>query len=189
MRVELGSVKLTATYWWLNLDSELKFVGDSNSVEPGPATERHGYELTAFWRPIPWIAIDGVWTGSHGRYIDNPDGEFIPGSVENVGEVGIAATNAKWDLSARVRYLGAYPLIEDNSQRADPEIHVNLRAAWKPGRWNVYGEVLNVLDDHAKDIVYWYESFVAGFDTVPTEGRLSRAEEPRTIRVGVKYQF
>jgi hypothetical protein len=64
-----------------------------------------------------------------------------------------------------------------------------LRAAWKPGRWNVYGEVLNVLDDHAKDIVYWYESFVAGFDTVPTEGRLSRAEEPRTIRVGVKYQF
>jgi outer membrane receptor protein involved in Fe transport len=188
-RFEFGDVKLTATYWWLDLESELKFVGDSNSVEPGPATKRRGYEMTAFWRPIPWVAVDAVWTGSHGRYVGNPDGEYIPGSVENVGEIGIAATKSQWDLSARVRYLGPYPLIEDNSQRADPEIHVNLRAAWKPGQWTVYGEILNVLDDNAKDIVYWYESNVAGFDTAPTAGRLSRAEEPRTIRIGLKYKF
>ncbi len=186
IRFEVNGIKMTATYWWLNLDSELKFVGDANSVEPGAATKRRGYEVTGFWRPIDWIAVDAVWTGSRGRY---DDGQFIPGAVENVGEIGIAATRAKWDLSARVRYLGAYPLLEDDSERATPEIHVSFRAAWKPGRWTAYGEVLNVLDDDAKDIVYWYESFVQGFDMTPVEGRLSRAEEPRTVRLGLKYQF
>jgi outer membrane receptor protein involved in Fe transport len=189
VRFEIGTVKLTATYWWLDLDSELKFVGDSNSVEPGAATERHGYELTAFWRPLPTIAVDAVWTGSHARYVDSPGEEYITGAVENAGELGFAVVNGRWELSARARYLGAYPLIEDNSERADPELHLNVRAAWKPGSWTVYGELLNVLDDDAKDITYWYESFVEGFDTVPTEGRMSRAEEPRTLRVGLKYNF
>ena len=189
IRFEVAGVKLTATYWWLDLDSELKFVGDSNSVEPGPATERHGYELTAFWRPLPWMAVDAVWTGSKGRFLESPDAEYIPGAVENAGELGVTATTDRWDVSARLRYLGSYPLIEDNSQRAEPEVHVNLRAAWKPGSWNVYGEVLNVFDEKGKDIVYWYESYVDGFDVAPTEGRMSRAEEPRTVRVGIKYHF
>ncbi|MEY4932878.1 MAG: hypothetical protein RLZZ403_1198 [Pseudomonadota bacterium] len=189
VRFEIGGAKLTATYWWLDLDSELKFVGDSNSVEPGAATERRGYELTAFWRPIPTVAVDAVWTGSRGRYVDSPGEEYIAGAVENAGELGVAVIEGRWEMSARMRYLGGYPLVEDNSERADPEMHVNLRASWKPGTWNVYGEVLNVLGDDAKDITYWYESFVAGFDTVPTEGRMSRVEEPRTLRVGLKYNF
>lgn len=189
LRFEYSGVKFTATYWWLELDSELKFVGDSNSVEPGAATERRGYEVTGFWRPIPWVAIDAVWTGSRARFMDSLGAEFVPGAVENAGELGVAAVTKLWEVSARVRYLGSYPLIEDNSERADAEAHVNLRAAWKPGQLTVYGEVLNILDDDAKDIVYWYESNVAGFDAAPTEGRVSRIEEPRTVRLGVKYRF
>jgi outer membrane receptor protein involved in Fe transport len=188
-RFEVGTLKFTATYWWLDLDSELKFVGDSNSVEPGPATRRRGYEVTAFWRPLPWMAMDAVWTGSHGRFLDSPGAEYIPGAVENAGEFGVTATTSRWDFSTRVRYLGSYPLIEDNSERADPEMHVNLRAEWRPGRWHVYGEVLNLLDNNAKDIAYWYESYIDGFDAAPTEGRMSRVSEPRTLRIGVKYRL
>ena len=73
-RFELGNFNITTTYWWLELDSELKFVGDSNSVEPGAATRRRGYEVVGFWRPLPWLAIDAVWTGSRARYVDSPDG-------------------------------------------------------------------------------------------------------------------
>lgn len=46
-----GDVRVTAACWWLDLASELIFVGDSNSVEPKGASEREGYELTAFWQP------------------------------------------------------------------------------------------------------------------------------------------
>jgi outer membrane receptor protein involved in Fe transport len=186
-RFEQGSFKVSATYWWLDLDSELKFVGDSNSVEPGPATERRGYELTAFWRPTEWLALDAVWTKSHARYVDNPDGPYVAGAVENAGEFGIALVQDRWEGGLRVRHLGEFPLIEDNSDRSDPETCVNLRGAWKPGNFYVYAEVINVFDENGKDMVYSYETNVPGVGLL--DGRVSRAEEPRTVRAGVKYRF
>jgi hypothetical protein len=53
----------------------------------------------------------------------------------------------------------------------------------------LYGEVLNLFDAHGKDIVYYYEAYLPAIDTGPTEGRMSRVEEPRTLRVGVRYNF
>jgi outer membrane receptor protein involved in Fe transport len=191
VRFELGAVKLSATYWRLALDSELKFVGDSNSVEPGAATRRRGYELVAFWRPLSWMALDAVWTGSRARYVNSEDGDYVAGAVENAGELGVSFIKDAWEASVRVRHLGEYPLIEDNSVRADPETCVNLRAAWKPGALTLYAELLNAFDEEGKDIVYYYGANVAGLDPVgvQVDGRVSRAEEPRTVRVGVKYQF
>ncbi|MGH8176977.1 MAG: TonB-dependent receptor [Steroidobacter sp.] len=190
-RFELGAFNFTATYWRLELDSELKFVGDSNSVEPGAATHRRGYELVAFWRPLKWMAVDAVWTGSRARYVDSIDGRYVAGAVENAGEVGVSFVRDEWEASLRVRHLGEYPLLEDNSVRADPETCLNVRGAWKPGVFTVYAELLNVLDEDGKDIVYYYGANVAGLDPPgeQVDGRVSRAEEPRTVRVGVKYQF
>ncbi len=197
-RFQQGNFTLTATYWWLDLASELKFVGDSNSVEPSSPTKRRGYELVSFWRPIPWIAIDGVWTGSHARSSD-PDGLiYVAGAIESAGELGISAVQKRWEASVRVRYLGPYPLIEDNSKRATGEAVVNLRAAWKADHYTLYAELLNVLDDSGKDIVYWYQSHAPGVDAPGIEGgcddpgdncRMSRAVEPRTLRAGIRYQF
>ncbi len=39
-RLTLGDFKFTSAYWWLNQESELIFVGDSNSVEPKGASKR-----------------------------------------------------------------------------------------------------------------------------------------------------
>ena len=51
-RLTLGDFNFTSSYWWLDQDSELIFVGDSNSVEPKGGSERDGYELTMFWQPL-----------------------------------------------------------------------------------------------------------------------------------------
>jgi len=183
-RFEIGDFKITAAYWWLNLSSELIFVGDSNAVEPRGASRRRGYELVGFWRPLTWLAIDGVYTGSHARYVDNPDGPYIEQAVESAGELGFSALKGPWEVSGRVRYLGSYPLLPDNSQRADAETMFNLRGAYKFTHLMLYAELLNVFNGDGKDVVYWYEN---AFD--PNGGRVSRAEEPRTLRWGVKYEF
>jgi outer membrane receptor protein involved in Fe transport len=190
-RFQLGNFTLTTTYWWLDVGSELKFVGDSNSVEPSTPSKRRGYELVGFWRPIQWLAMDAVWTGSHARSQDSPGAEFIPGAIESAGELGISAVQPRWEASVRVRYLGPYPLIEDNSLRASSESVINLRGAWKFPHLTVYAELLNVLNDDGKDIVYYYPTHVEGLDPagVEVDGRVSRAEEPRTVRAGIKYQF
>jgi outer membrane receptor protein involved in Fe transport len=190
-RFELGPVRLTTTYWWLELDSELKFVGDSNSVEPGAATRRRGYEVVGFWRPLEWLAMDATWTGSRARYVNSPGAAFVAGAVENAGELGISMVQDRWEASLRVRHLGEYPLLEDGSLSADPETCVNLRGAWKLEHFTVYAEVLNVLDEDGKDIVYYYGANVPGLDPAgeQIDGRVSRVEEPRTVRFGVKYNF
>jgi hypothetical protein len=203
-RFEVGDFKISAAYWWLDLSSELIFVGDDNSVEPRGASKRHGFELVAFWRPMPWLAIDGVYTGSQAHYAqliegdDGLSGTNIEGSVASAGELGVAATKGDWELSARLRYLGGYPLVPSNSEHTDAETMLNLRAARKFTHITLYGEVLNVLDHHGKDIVYYYGTNVAGIDPTPdpnnldatrVNGRVSRAEEPRTVRFGVKYEF
>jgi outer membrane receptor protein involved in Fe transport len=190
-RFELGRFTFTATYWWLDVDSELKFVGDSNSVEPSNGAERRGYELVGFWRPKPWLAIDAVWARSRTRFVNAGDAAFVPGAIESAGELGISLARSSWEASVRVRHLGEYPIVEDNSLRADAENTVNLRAAWKPGHYTIYGELLNVFDDDSKDIVYYYGANIPGLDPAgeQVEGRMSRAEEPRTVRVGVSYAF
>lgn len=60
-----------------------------------------------------------------------------------------------------------------------------------PAPFTVYAELLNVFDENGKDIVYWYSTNVVGLDPVgeQIDGRVSRAEEPRTVRVGMKYHF
>lgn len=92
-------------------------------------------------------------------------------------------------MGSERRHLGGYPLIEDNRVRDSGSNVLNLRGAWKPGKIEVYGEVLNLLDSRDKDIAYFYESFIPGFDAAPTEGRLSRVVEPRTFRLGIKAKF
>ncbi|WP_428101668.1 TonB-dependent receptor [Candidatus Rariloculus sp.] len=198
-RLEFGGVKITSAYWWLNLDSELIFVGDSNSVEPRGASERDGYELTVFWQPLDWLGVDAVYTGSNAHYVDNPDGRNIEGSVEHAGQIGFAATKDNWEASLRMRYLGPYALVPDNSERAGSETTISLRGAYTLRDVTFYADLINVLDADGKDIVYWYEAHVAGLDPpgLTSEDidcgavncRMSRAQEPRTLRVGVKWQF
>lgn len=186
VRVQLPGFTATATYWSLNVGSELRFVGDSNAVEPTGASRRHGYELVAFWRPANRLAIDGNYTASHSRY-DN--GDYIPNAFDNAAQLGISAVLPQVEASLRVRHLGPYPLIEDNSVRDEGSTVVNVRAAWKPKPVEVYAELLNVLGSRDKDIAYYYESYIPAFDAAPVEGRLSRVVEPRTLRVGLRYAF
>ncbi|BAI98618.1 TonB-dependent receptor [Sphingobium sp. TA15] len=186
-RVQIGSASLTATYWWLNVGSELRFVGDSNAVEPTGASRRHGYEIVAFWRPLPWLALDGNYTASHSRY-DN--GDRIPNAFENAASAGAAVVLGRWETSLRLRHLGPYPLIEDNSARDKGSTIVSARGAWKGKRIELYGELLNIFDSRDKDIAYHYESYIPAFDAAgPQEGRLSRVVEPRTIRLGMKIRL
>ncbi|MDB5718699.1 MAG: TonB-dependent receptor [Sphingomonas bacterium] len=185
-RFQLPHFTLTATYWWLNVASELRFVGDSNAVEPTGASRRRGYEIVGFWRPLTWLAIDANYTASHSRY-DN--GDYIPNAFDNAGQIGVSAIRGEVEASVRLRHLGPYPLIEDNSERNKGSTVVNMRGAWKPGKLEVYAELLNILDSRDKDIEYFYESYIPSVDAAPVEGRLSRVVEPRTFRVGMKYNF
>ena len=190
VRYQAGPITLTAAYWWLDTDSDLIFVGDSNSVEPRGPAERKGLEVTAFWRPFDWLAFDGQWAQTDARFLDAPGSDQIPGALEGAGEAGVSGIWTHWEASARVRFVGAYPLVEDGSERASSHFELSLRAAWKPSeRLTAYVEVLNALDDDGADVSYFYTSRLPGEPADGVDGVLSRRHEPRTIRFGVTGRF
>jgi len=198
-RMNLGDFKFTAAYWWLDQDSELIFVGDSNSVEPKGGSERDGYELTLFWQPSDWLGVDASFTSSVARYISNPEGNYVEGAVEEAAQLGVAITQDNWDASLRVRYLGPYALDAANSNRAESLSTANLRAAYHWESFTMFVEAINLFDRDGKEIQYYYPAYVNGFDPVGltsetldcdvTNCNMSRATEPRAFRVGVRYQF
>ncbi len=198
-RTTLGDMKLTASYWWLDQDSELIFVGDSNSVEPKGGSRRQGYELTAFWQPLDGVGVDAVYTDSTARYVDNPDGSHVEGSVEQSAQLGISVLRNNWEGSLRARYLGPYAMTADNAQRAESLSTVSLRGAYHWNNLTFYAEVINLLDTDRKEIVYFYPAYAEGvdppglgaddIDCASVNCRMSRATEPQTLRAGVSFKF
>lgn len=192
-RFERGGLIFTGVYWWSQIDSELIYVGDAGAVEPSDPGKRRGYELTAFWKPNNWLAVDGVWTGTRSRFAGLPEGQnYVPGALETSGELGISAAFREWNAAARVRYLGPHPLIEDNSVRGDSTLLVNARVAWTPDDFwglEVYGEVLNLLDSKDEDIDYFYATRFPGEPAEGVESLNSRIVEPRQVRVGLTKRF
>lgn len=198
-RWTIGDFKLTTTYWWLDQDSELIFVGDSNSVEPKGASEREGYELTAFWQPFSWLGVDAVYTHSKARYVNNPEGDYVEQAVEEAGQIGFSASRGDWDLALRLRYLGPYALTADNTQRSESLTTVSVRGAWHWNNLTAFAEVINLMDTDRKEIVYYYPAYVPGLDPVDQTSEdincdvldctISRATIPSNLRIGFTYNF
>ena len=196
MRFERGGLILTGVYWWSSIESELIYVGDAGAVEPSNPGRRNGYEITGFYKPNNWLAIDAVWTGTNSRFAGLPDGEnAVPGALENSGELGIAAAFPDWNAALRVRYLGPHPLVEDNSVRGDATTLANARIAWTPQDiallrgWEFHAELLNIFDSDDDDIDYFYATRFPGEPAAGVEGLNSRIVEPRQLRVGVTRRF
>jgi hypothetical protein len=151
----------TAAFWWLDSDSELVFVGDAGETEATRPSQRYGVELANFYSPLDWLTFDVDYAWSHTRFRDDePEGDHVPGSIENVVGAGVTVHDL-WGLlgSLRLRYFGPRPLIEDDSERSHETILLGALLAYDiTPNWRISGEVFNVLDRDDAEIDYFYES-------------------------------
>ena len=186
----LPGLTLTGTYWWLDLKSELLFIGDGGTTEAQGPSKRRGYELGAFYQPVPWLTIDAEYTKSRGRLTDLPSSENrIPGAIETVIAGGFVGKYKQASLAMRLRHFGSYSLIEDNSVRADPLTVVNARLEYQIGRVELAADFLNVLDAKDNEIEYFYASRLPGEPAGGIEDRHIRPIEPRQLRLSATVSF
>ena len=121
-----------------------------------------------------------------------PAGEDrIPGALENVVAAGIAWSPPRGALGAlRLRHFGAYPLVEDNSVRAEPATLLNAEVGWLFGSGvRLEAVVLNLLDSEAADIQYFYASRLPGEPAEGVEDVHFHPVEPRQVRVALQWVF
>jgi len=186
----ITGLTLTATYWWLNLQSELQYQGDAGETAPVGPSKRHGYELGAFYKPADWLTVDGQYTRSYARSTDLPPGaDHIPNALESVISAGIVGKYRQASAAIRVRHFGPYPIIEDNSVRARPLTVVNARLGYDLGRIELAADLINVLDSHDNEIEYYYASRLAGESLEGVSDRHLKPIEPRQLRLSASVRF
>ena len=192
LRVEASRrFNATLTGFWLELDSELVYVGDAGATEASAPSVRKGVELAAFWRIGGRLTLHAAYAASEARLKGSEDGAHrIPGAVERTFSVG---ANALWPnglhVSLTARHLGGAPLVEDGSIRSQPSWLVNAGAAFHRGRLEFKAELFNVLDSGDDDIAYHYESRLAGEPDQGVADIHFHPLEPRALRATVALRF
>ncbi len=192
LRFEQGhNFNATLTLFWLELDSELVYVGDAGTTEVNDTTERVGFESALFWQANQWLAVNAAYTNTDARFkVDQGGGREIPGAVKATATLGL---NAVWQngfsASARLRWLGEAPLLEDNSVRSDDSLLVNAGVAYRRGRAEFHLDVFNLLDADDNDIAYFYASRLYGEPAAGVEDQHFHPLEPRSIRATVTWHW
>jgi len=182
-------LRSSVTLWWLEIDSELLFIGDAGTTEATRPSARWGIEWSNYWRVTPWLDLDLDYAWTQAEFTDeDPAGDYIPGSPEQIVGAGVTVHHDGWFASLRLRYFGPRPLIEDDSVRSDSTTLVNLGAGytWKQLAFTV--EVLNLFDSEDHDIDYYYASQLAT-EGAPVDDIHYHPVEPFGVRGGVAYTF
>lgn len=190
-RIERPGLAASLVGYWLDLASELVFVGDAGTTEPNDASRRYGAELALFWQPRAGVTLDAAaaWTRARFRGVA-PGQDRIPGATPFVLGGGVSARlSSRLTATARLRHFAAAPLIEDGSQRSQGTTLVNLGAYWDAGRVRIGLDVLNALNANDPDISYWYASRLAGEPAEGIEDRHIHPVEPRQVRLTARVNF
>jgi outer membrane receptor protein involved in Fe transport len=186
----------TIAVWWLDIDSELLFVGDAGTTEASRPSRRYGIELANYYDVTEWLTLDLDVSLSHARFRDSdPAGDQIPGSVESVVAAGVSWHDLGGFFGAvRVRYFGPRPLIEDDSVRSDDTVLVSAQVGYRlNATWTVTAEVFNLLNRDDDEITYYYPSRLRGEPAGPDEGGFNDVHihpvSPISARIALTARF
>ena len=155
----LEGLQTTFSVWYLELDSELLFVGDAGTTEPSGESRRYGVEISNYYRPTSWLTLDLDIALTESEFSDEIDDE-IPNSVGRVITAG-AAIDLPSGLfgTLRMRHFGDVPLNEDGSVEAGDTTVVNLRAGYRVNDdVELAVDVFNLFDSDDADISYFFGS-------------------------------
>ncbi len=190
--VRIPHLQSSVALWTLSLDSELIFIGDAGTTEPGRPSHRFGVEWANYYSPLPWLTFDADLSLSNAQFTDDDSaGDLVPGAVNTVVAAGATVINRGGLFgSVRWRYFGPRALVEDDSVRSAATSLVNLDAGYalRPGvRLSL--DVFNLFNAADSDIDYYYPSRLqgepaGGFDDIHFHPVL-----PRTARLSLMIGF
>ncbi|MCK5922033.1 MAG: TonB-dependent receptor, partial [Methylococcales bacterium] len=182
--------------WFLEVNSELVWVGDEGVTETQGASERYGIEWTNYYQVTDWLTLDADFAFTHSEFKNAPEGaEKVPLSLGTV-----ITTGATIDLpngiftSVRMRHFDDVPLNESGSIEAGATTLVNLGLGYRYKGFRIEGNIFNLFDRRDNDVAYLYQNRLQG--EVAGSGDQGGHEdihfhpvESRTFRIQFTYSF
>nr|WP_315217183.1 TonB-dependent receptor [uncultured Duganella sp.] len=161
----LPGLQSSLSFYRLDFDSELTFVGDAGTTEAGPPSRRYGVEFSNYYKPLKWLSVDLDLAYARARTRgDAPAGNRIAGAIEGTGQLAVTVDGGgPFSGSLKLRYFGPRPLIEDNSVRSNSSMTLNGRIGWKIARdLALELEAFNLTNRRDSAIDYYYASQLKG---------------------------
>jgi TonB-dependent receptor-like protein len=182
---------VSAALWYLELDSELLFIGDAGNTEASRPSRRYGIEVPLYYRPNDRLTFDVELALTDSKFTEfDPAGDEIPGSIDRVLAAGVTLQNPNGFYgSARLRYFGERPLLEDGSVESGSSTVMNVSAGFKRNHLDLRVEVLNALESNDDDITYWYASRLPGEPEEGVDDYHFHPIEPRSLRLYLNWKF
>ncbi|WP_075341409.1 TonB-dependent receptor [Tenacibaculum agarivorans] len=177
-------------YWYLYLEQEFVYVGDAGIVEPSGETRRQGIDLSYRYQPMSWLYwnIDANYT--HGRSINDPDGQnFIPLAPDFTLVSGLNVNlESGFYGGINVRYLDDRPANEDNSIVAEgyTVADLNMGYRWKDVSLGV--QIQNLFDTDWNETQFATESRLQS-ETTPVEEIHFTPGTPFFFKASIQYNF
>ncbi len=120
-----SGLELFTTLWWLDLQSELVFVGDEGTTEPRGPTRRYGVEVGGRGQVYGPLYFNGSFTWTHAEFKET--GLAVPLAPDLTA---YAALLLRWPegLSSQIQmtYLGVRNLTEERTIKAPSWIDFDL---------------------------------------------------------------
>ncbi len=197
----LPNLKVEGALFVLNLASEATFDGDEAETTPGRPSQRKGIELSASYKPLPWLRLDGDFAATHARYANGDPGtadtepghpgSYIPNSANLISTASATVEDlGPWFGALRLRYFGRRPLIEDDSVTSKPTTLADLRIGYKfSEQAKLWLDIFNLFNNTgAHQIDYFYPSQLAN-ETAPVYDTHFKPVEPASVRLTFSMTF
>jgi len=186
----------TVSLYYLHLDSELTFDGDSGDTEANGPSRRYGVEFANFYKPAKWLTLNADISLTNARYLTPTEtatgtqGTYIANSIPLVLSAGATVELPSGVFSAvRLRYFGRQPIIEDGTEWQPASTIVDAKIGYRHGNWEAAVSLLNLLDAHTDDIAYYYPSRLRGEPTAGVNDFHIHPAEPFEVRAGFTLHF
>jgi hypothetical protein len=190
--VRVRGLQSTVALWYLGIDSELLFVGDAGTTEPGRPSRRVGLEWTNYARVRPWLTVDADLAWTHARFTDHdPAGNFVPRALDRVISAGLTVDGRQPVFgSLRVRHFGPRALIEDGNVQSSNSTLWNAEAGYRlSNKARLVLDVFNIFDARASDIDYFYTSRLRGEVEEGVDDIHVHPALPRSAWIGLQVSF
>lgn len=192
----LEGLQSSLTFWQLDIQSELVWIGQDGMPEPSGRSRRTGIEFTNSYTPIDWLTLQADFAWSRARFVEpDPAGQYIPEALAATFDGGIAVHDLNgWAKNLfgglRLRYFGPRPLTQDNlvKSKATTLLYANL-GYHLTDSLTLGLDVFNLLDAEVSDIDYFYTSRLPGEPLTGVEDFHIHPSEPREFRLSLTAHF
>lgn len=139
---------LSVTFWTLDLEQELVYVGDAGIVERSGSTNRKGIDLSYRYQLTPWLFFNQDVNYTRARGTDNPDGQnyvsLAPGLTAS-GGIGVSRPQGFYG-GLRYRYMADRPANEDYSIVAEGYTVVDMNVGYQVKNYSFGVNIENLFD-------------------------------------------